>query len=62
MVKVGDKVRFVPGGVTDDSHERCHKAVTGTVEWVNEAHRTYGIFAYLGDGERRRPYRESFKF
>ena len=60
MVKVGDKIRFVPGGLTDSGHEVSRRAVTGTVSWVNEAHRTYGVEAELGSRGYR--YRETFKF
>ncbi len=62
MVKIGDKVRFVPGGITDPAHEDRHRAVTGTVTYINEAHRHYGVEAEVGEGARRRVIRESFKF
>lgn len=62
MVNIGDKIRFVPGGLTDLSHQDRHRPVTGTVIAVNAAHRHYTVEAYLGTGERARLIRESFKF
>ncbi len=62
MVQIGDKVRFVPGGMTDDAHERLHDPVTGTVISVNQAHRHYTVEASVGEGTLRRSFRECFKF
>lgn len=64
MVQVGDKVRFVPshGADTDDGSgfKGSVRAVTGTVYYVNEQHRHFGLVAEVGSHGRQ--LRESFKF
>ena len=62
MVSIGDKVRFIPGGLTDPAHEGAYEPVTGTVIAVNREHRHYTVEAYMGTGARRRKFRETFKF
>lgn len=61
MYKIGDKVRFVPASgfmYADDTDKR--RAVTGTVYYVNAAHRHFGVEAEVGS--RGYTIRESFKF
>ena len=64
MVQVGDKVRFVPshGADMDDGtgQKVSARAVTGTVYYVNEVHRHFGLVAEVGITGAT--IRESFKF
>ena len=64
MVQVGDKVRFAPahGADTDDGTGRRERprTVTGTVYYVNVAHRHFGVIAEVGSSGKT--IRESFKF